>query len=600
MPKYPLPTRIVIIRNILIFISIAFVTTSVSALEQVTLQLNWRHQFEYAGYYAALHKGFYKEAGLAAILKEGAPNISAIDEVTQGRADFGVSSSGLVKSYLEGKPVLMLAPIFQHSPAALLSLGKHLNTPAEVAKAGTIGLQPGDESLDIKTMFVNEGIPLSKLKINTEGKGLEDLLSGKTIAMNTYLSNEPFFLKKRGLTFSVIKPAHYGMDFYSDILFTHQAVAQKRPEVVAAFRSATLKGWEYALSHQDEMIGLILAQYNTQEKSREHLVFEAKALTDLIGSDMIQLGHSNPWRWRHIAEIYSQFGVIKSDFNLDGFFYNPSPPPADLTWLYRLLAAALLAVSFITAIAIYVHRINVRLKIAKKVAVQTLAEQRQFIAMVSHEFRTPLSVIDATAQSMEMACPPGASVTHDFITPRQEKIRRAVRRLLSLLDNVLTNERMDFPETEFKRTAVDLRDIASETAQTWHHLLSTPNQLQLELVDEPVIALVDHTMMVLVLSNLLDNALKYSPSGSPITLRVRKSNNHASIEVEDCGTGIPTEAINKIFNKFYRAGDAQSVPGAGLGLYLAQIITHRQGGQIDVVSEAGKGACFRVRLPLAK
>jgi signal transduction histidine kinase len=592
--------RIITIRNLLIFISVSLVATSASALEQVTLQLNWRHQFEYAGYYAALHKGYYQDAGLAATLKEGAPNISAIDEVTQGRADFGVSSSGLVKSYLEGKPVLMLAPIFQHSPAALLSLGKQLNTPADVAKAGSIGLQPGDESLDLKAMFVNEGIALDKLKINTEGKGLEDLQSGKIIAMNAYLSNEPYFLKKRGISFSVIKPAHYGMDFYSDILFTHQAVEKARPEVVAAFRSATLKGWEYALSHQDEIIGLILAQYNTQEKSREHLVFEAKALADLIGSDMIQLGHSNPWRWRHIAETYAQFGVMKSDFDLDGFFYNPSPPPADLTWLYRLLAAALLAVSGITAIAIYVHRINVRLKLAKKVAIQTLDEQRQFVAMVSHEFRTPLSVIDATAQSMEIACSPGASVAHEFIIPRQEKIRRAVRRLLSLLDNVLTNERIDFPETEFKRTAEDLRDIASETAHAWRHLLSTPSQLQLELVDRPVIALVDRTMMALVLSNLLDNALKYSPPDSPITLRVRKSNNHASIEVEDHGTGIPPEAINQIFNKFYRAGDAQSVPGAGLGLYLAQTIIHKQGGQIDVVSETGQGACFRVMLPLVK
>lgn len=92
------------------------------------------------------------------------------------------------------------------------------------------------------------------------------------------------------------------MDFYSDILFTRRAVEKARHEVVAAFRSATLKGWEYAIAHQDEIIGLILAQYNTQAKSREHLVFEAKVLADLIGSDMIQLGHSNPWRWRHIAD----------------------------------------------------------------------------------------------------------------------------------------------------------------------------------------------------------------------------------------------------------------------------------------------------------
>jgi ABC-type nitrate/sulfonate/bicarbonate transport system substrate-binding protein len=80
---------------------------------KVTMQLRWQHQFQFAGYYAALDKGFYKDAGLDVTLKEGGSKVSAIDEVLQRRADFGVSNFGLVKDYLDGKPVLMLARIFQ-------------------------------------------------------------------------------------------------------------------------------------------------------------------------------------------------------------------------------------------------------------------------------------------------------------------------------------------------------------------------------------------------------------------------------------------------------------------------------------------------------
>jgi diguanylate cyclase (GGDEF)-like protein/PAS domain S-box-containing protein len=331
-----------------------------AAPPKVSIQLLWLHQFEFAGYYAALHKGFYTKAGLDVSLKEGAPSISPINEVLEGRADFGVSSSGLVKSFIEGKPVLMLAPILQHSPEVLLSLRPNLNTPADVAKAGLIGLQPGDESLDLKAMFVNEGIALDKLNINTQAHGLKDLLAGKIIATNGYISNEPFLLQQRKIPYSIIKPSHYGMDFYNNILFTTQALEKSQPKVVAAFRTATLKGWEYALSHQDEIIELILNNYNTQGKSREHLAFEAKTLTSLIDPDLIQIGHSNPWRWHHIVETYAKLGVVQPDQNLDGFFYNPPLP--DTSRLYRLLFSTLLVLVVISSIALYIYRINRKLK----------------------------------------------------------------------------------------------------------------------------------------------------------------------------------------------------------------------------------------------
>lgn len=242
--------------------------------------------------------------------------------------------------------------------------------------------------------------------------------------------------------------------------------------------------------------------------------------------------------------------------------------------------------------------------VAEKRAAELAAEhdavmqQRQFIAMVSHEFRTPLAVIDATAQSVEIACSQAASAVHDSIAGRQHKIRRAVRRLVSLLDNYLTGERLEFKQAEIKREALDLRELASATVESWHHLMQTPDQLQLEAGDGAAPAFADRVMMELVLSNLIDNALKYSPPGSPITLRVGTTAGDGWIEVEDHGVGIAPGEIGTVFDKFYRSDDAQTVPGAGLGLYLVRRILHEHGGEVDVVSQPGKGSRFRMRLPL--
>ena len=560
-----MPTRLIIWLGLLLMVSQTALAASPPI--NVTLQLNWLHQFEFAGYYAALQKGFYKDAGLNVTLKEGAPSISPIDEVTQGRADFGVSSSGLVKSYLEGKPVMVLAPIFQHSPEVLLSLDQKIKTPSDVARAGAIGLQPGDESLDLKAMFVNEGIALDKLKIDTESNGLKDLLAGKIVAMNAYLSNEPFFLQKRGIAYQVIDPNQYGMDFYNGVLFTSRSVEKAQPEVVAAFRSATLKGWEYALAHQDEIIGLILAQYNTQEKSREYLIFEAKTLADLIGSDVIQIGHSNPRRWRHIVETYAKFGIIKFDYSLDGFFYDPNPPPPDMTWLYRLLAAALLVGSVVAAIAFYIHRLNRKLQQAHKVIECTLDEQHQFMDMLTHELKTPISVMSLTLGNMN----------------GQESLKRRAEQALDDMNNIVERcQQLDQLEHQ-KLTSHSQRCQMDEIFAELRARCSEPHRLA--ITSDPLPDLdIDPQLLSIILGNLFNNAIKYSQPESMVDIRAENVSNDGKPGIQISVQNFPGTAglpdPKKVFEKYYRSSGAHRQTGSGLGLYLVRSFTMLLGGHV--------------------
>ena len=153
---------------------------SAEPLTPVSLQLRWRHQFQFAGYYAALHKGFYREAGLEVTLKEGGPGADPVADVLAGRSDFGIGVSSLVIDYLKGKPVLLLGPVFQHSPNILIVHGRN-QSPDNLARPGSgkpkIALMGGDQDVELKAIFLNEGISLDKLQIVPDRNHLEDFLN---------------------------------------------------------------------------------------------------------------------------------------------------------------------------------------------------------------------------------------------------------------------------------------------------------------------------------------------------------------------------------------------------------------------------------------
>jgi diguanylate cyclase (GGDEF)-like protein len=344
------------------------------ALEPVSLQLRWMHQFQFAGYYAALHKGYYREAGLDVTVKEGGPGADPVADVLAGKSDFGIGVSSLVIDYLKGKPVLLLGPVFQHSPNILVVHGhnRSLDNLAG-AGAGKIALMKGDQDVELKAMFLNEGIALDKLQIVPVERHLEDFLDRRVEAINAYVSNEPFDLDQRELPYTILKPQTYGMDFYGDVLFTRNEMETTRPEVVAAFRAASIRGWQYAFDHPREIIDLIFEGYNSQNKTREHLAFEARELYRLVTPDVIEIGHNNPGRWQHIANTYQRFGLVKLDQPLDGFFYQHERK-VDLTRFYWAFAATFVVMLLVGGVAFVIHRANRRL--TQAIEEKTRAEEQ--------------------------------------------------------------------------------------------------------------------------------------------------------------------------------------------------------------------------------
>ncbi|KAB0663829.1 PAS domain S-box protein [Oryzomonas japonica] len=288
----------------------------------IDFQLRWKHQFQFAGYYAAIEKGYYKEEGLDVRLHEGAPGKTPVQEVLAGRAQYAEANAELLHERLHGQPLVALAAIFQHSASVLLArTDTGISSPHDLI-GKKVMLMDKQNDADFYAMFFNEGINPEKVNIQPSSFDINDLATGKVTAFNSYLTNEPFFLKQKGVDFVVINPINYGIDFYSDILFTSEQELKQHPKRVKAFRSATLRGWQYAMSHRDELIDLLITKYNVK-KTREHLQFEADTMRQLILPDLVEMGHMNPGRWQHMADIFVKVGMADNTNFLEGFIYDP-------------------------------------------------------------------------------------------------------------------------------------------------------------------------------------------------------------------------------------------------------------------------------------
>ena len=343
-------------------------------LQVIDFQLRWKHQFQFAGYYAAIAQGYYREEGLEVRLHQGAPGKTPVEEVLAGRAQYAESNSELLYERLNGKPLVALAAIFQHSPSVLLARADTGIRTVHDLLGKRVMLMNAQTDADFLTMFRREGMDAGRIQLQPSSYAIEDLASGKVDAFNSYLTNEPYFLQQQGIDYVVISPSTYGIDFYSDILFTSEAEVEEHPERVEAFRRATLRGWRYAMDNPEEIIELLLKQYQVP-KSRAHLQFEAQVMRSLILPDLIEIGHMNPGRWQRMAEAFLEQNMVPDISRLEGFSYDPNPPQ-QVKRLQRIIVVISLGGALALAVTLALLAIQRRLMREIRLRKQAEAEVR--------------------------------------------------------------------------------------------------------------------------------------------------------------------------------------------------------------------------------
>lgn len=312
---------------LLCFFSLFLTQNGFAEKNDVTLRLKWWHQFQFAGYYAAIKQGYYQKEGLTVKLVQGDATHPVTEEVLMGRADFGITGSDLLIDYSKGKPLVAVAAIFQHSPYMIMSMpGKGIRVPSDLI-GKTIMASENQGWVELKAIFLKEGIDLSHLSVLRHSWNSQDLLQGKVDAMTGYSSVEPYLFKSRGVSPVLIKPINYGVDFYGDILFSSKKFIQHNPATVEKFRRASCLGWEYAMHHKEEMCNYILTLPGVSDRkvTKEALLFEAAEMEKLILPELVEIGHMNEGRWKHILDIHKELGLIPAAAVLNGFMYAKKP-----------------------------------------------------------------------------------------------------------------------------------------------------------------------------------------------------------------------------------------------------------------------------------
>jgi PAS domain S-box-containing protein len=329
--------------------------------DHVSVQLNWKHQFEFAAFYAALDQGYYADAGLDVRIVEGGPGIDAVRELMEGRVDFAVGTSSVVIERARGQPVVALAALMQHSPIALLA--KRANGVESVHDLADRPIAVDPHSRDeIEAFLRASGIAPEKIKlVDQVDWTLDSLNSGRIAAKVIYTSNEPYNILGREHEYLLLSPRSAGIDLFGNVLVTRAALLDATPRRVRAFRSATLKGLAYALEHPEPLVDLILKRYNTQGKERAHLLFEARQIRELTRPDIVEPGYMNPGRWRHVADIYADRGKLPVNFDLAGFIYDPAPARIP-DWVPWSLAMAVTGMLLALALMLKTRAFNTTLR----------------------------------------------------------------------------------------------------------------------------------------------------------------------------------------------------------------------------------------------
>ena len=295
--------------------------------KKITLQLNWLNQFQFAGYYMAKEKGFYKDVNLDVQIKESNFNTDVIKEIESKNADFAVGRSSLIIEKINGKDIVALCAIYQESPLILLVKKDSNITSVKDLRNKKIMITPDARySASVLAMLSANELTINDFRIQKHSFDINDLINRKTDAMASYISNEPILLNEKGIEYTIFNPKDFGFDLYSDILFSSSEYIKNNPKITKDFYEASLKGWKYAFENLAETAEIIYSKYNTQNKTFTHLVKEGEVLKKLAYTGNNELGDFNDNKLKNIANVFKLFGLVNKDLDLKEFIYKENKP----------------------------------------------------------------------------------------------------------------------------------------------------------------------------------------------------------------------------------------------------------------------------------
>ncbi len=589
-----------------------------ASADAVTLQLRWDHQFQFAGYYAALWQGFYEENGLdveirSALTPDG-DVLKATREVAEGRAEFGIGSADILLQRARGHDLRVVSSIFQQSGIVFATLADRRVSSLVDLVDMTVSWRPGGVAdMEFRALMHAEGIDLGAIEHRPLDPTFQGLFEGEADLTASYRLSIEWFAEQAGVPVSTTSAASYGVDFYGDSLFTHQRVIDADPGLVDRFVEATHRGWEYALTHPEEMAQAVAGRLERTVPVDDPLAFarfQAPIVKDLTLYPLVEIGDLDPERWQRMHDYMSDAGLLPEPVDVDALLHDP----ALIAQARRERITTFLQLGTILALGLTAGAIAWIVMLRRAVAARTqeLLQERdsaelanraksEFLNNVSHELRTPLNAILGFSELFrEQLLGP---VGNDRYVGYARDIHSSGQLLLQTVNELLDIARIESGRMEFRLEPLDIRPV-TESALESARAEARGRGLVIEERIPPGVppVLGDGRALKQILMNLLSNAVKFTPPGGRITLEAAPGGSETLVlTVRDTGVGIAPEHLARVTEPFTRVENqfTRSHEGTGLGLPIARLLAEGLKGKLRIASRLGRGTAVEIELGLA-
>ena len=587
-------------------------------LTKVTIQLSWFDQFQFAGYYMAKEQGFYKDAGLDVQILPFSLGMNIPKMVNDGDVDFAIGRENLILEKAKYPKIIALAAIFQATPLVLLTTkDSGIDSFNKFENKKLMRTKDDGSEVSIKAMLASSKIDVKSIAQVEHSHNIYDLIEKKVDIISAYTSKAPYILQKEQIKYNIFYPKDYGFDMYSDFLITNIDKYNNDYNIVEKFKKASLKGWEYAYNNIEKSVDIIFEKYNTQNLSKEELIFEANELKKLSYLNISRLGDMKQEKVQRIYDLYNVMGYINNEFKIDNFIGYDKKSRLE-KWLYlkfeehfglSLLWKILLIIFIIIGIFVYrqyfIIKLNKRLKnlvniktnrlkiMNKKLATRIkkeldkhqekdriLAQQQKMVAMgqmienIAHQWRQPLSVISTSASGLKLKKQLNILEDEELIKSI-DKIVDTAKYLSDTIDDFRYFFKPQKDKTKFS--------LAKNIEKSLSFLEATlkENSIKVEFDYEDIDIIAYETELIQVFINIINNSkdafIEKKIEDRVIFISIKKFPNRILIEIKDNAGGVEEDILDKVFEPYFTTKHQYN--GTGIGLYMSnQIIkTHLNG-----------------------
>ncbi len=609
-------------------ISLLLLFITLYADQKVVLQLDWLHQFQFAGYYMAKELGYYKDAGLDVEIKEPTCKTNILSVIPKKEADFAVGHSSILISKINGADIVALGAIYQASPMILLSRNEPNIKRLEDLKNKRIMLTDDAKDMaSVMAMFFSKSLTQKDIKVIPHSFNLDDLIDKKTDAMASYISNEPVRMGDKGVGYKVFNPKDYGFWFYDDILFSSSQYIKNNPQATKDFYEATLKGWAYAFDNISQTADIIHKNYNTQNKSLIQLIKEGEILKHLAYKQDTPLGYLDKEQLNDIVKVYKVLGMVTKDLDSDSFIYEYNHPK-ELAFklhyedLFYLLIISLLVIISLIFIVLFIslkkewihtksHLKETILQQSEEIEKQNkiimmqskIAAVGEMLSNIAHQWRQPLNIISLNVAKIETSLLLGHDIKKEDIMRISGDINLQAQYLSQTIDDFKNYFSADMNE----KSIFSIQETIHKVSELTKDVFNTNQITTVASIEDCKLTCNENLLiqsLLTIYNNAKDAIVESKVKEKYFFIDVHCNAKEITISIKDSGLGIKDEILERVFEPYFTTKHKSK--GTGLGLYIAYtIITEHLSGTIltrnveyEYLSHTLQGAEFKITIPI--